>query len=56
MSRDKRKLSIDHEATIDDNWNIGDKSLSLSELRIGVTRFALLNKNPPEGLMWVQAD
>ena len=43
------KTSIDHEATIDDNWNIGDKSLSLSEPWIGVTRFALLNKNPPEG-------
>ena len=45
------KTSIDvlHEATIDDNWNIGDKSLTLSEPWIGVTRFELLNKNPPEG-------
>ena len=51
MSGDKTKTSIDvlHEATIDDNWNIGDKSLSLSEPWIGVTRFALPNKNPPEG-------
>ena len=48
------KTSIDvlQEATIDDNWNTdGDKSLS--ELWIGVTRLALLNKNQPEGYMWV---
>ena len=45
------KTSIDvlHEATIDDKWNIGDKSLTMSEPWIGVTCFALLNKNPPEG-------
>ena len=45
------KTSIDvlHEATIDDKWNIGDKSLSLSEPWIGVTHLALLNKNPLEG-------
>ena len=45
------KTSIDvlDEATIDDKWNIGDKSLSLSEPWIGVTHLALLNKNPPEG-------
>ena len=44
------KTSIDvlHEATNDDKWNIGDKSLTLSEPWIGVTRFALLNKSPPE--------
>ena len=37
---------IDVQATIDDCLNIdGDKSLS--EPWIGVTRFALLNKNPP---------
>ena len=41
------------EATNDDYWNSdGDKSLS--QPCIGVTRFALLNKNPPEGHMWVQ--
>ena len=45
------KTSIDvlDEPTIDDKWNIGDKSLSLSEPWIGVTHLALLNKNPPEG-------
>ena len=46
--------SIDllQDATIDNYWNVdGDKSLS--EPWIDVTRFALLNKNPPEGYMWV---
>ena len=47
------KTSIDvlHEATNDDKWNIGDKSLSLSLSQpwISVTHLALLNKNPPEG-------
>ena len=49
------KTSIDvlHAATFDDDWNTdGDKSLS--EPWIGVTRFELLNNNPPEGHMWVQ--
>ena len=41
------------DATIDDCWiTIGDKSLS--EPRIGVTRSALLNKDPPERDMWVR--
>ena len=35
-------------ATIDDDWHT-DGDRSLSELWIGVTRFKLLNKNPPEG-------
>ena len=50
----KTKTSLDvlQEATIDDYWNMdGDKSLS--EPWIGVTRFALLNKNPPERYIWV---
>ena len=37
-------IDVLHEAIIDDNWNIGDKSLTLSEPWTGVTRFALLNK------------
>ena len=46
-------MANENEATIDDCWKIdGDKSLS--ERCIGVTRFELLNKNPPEGHMWVQ--
>ena len=46
-------IDVRHEATIDGYWNTGgDKSLS--EPWIGVTRFALLNKNPPEGQTWVQ--
>ena len=49
----KTRIDVLHEATIDDNWNTdGDKSLS--EPWIGMTRLELLNKNPPEGQMWVQ--
>ena len=45
----KTSIVVLHETTIDDKWNIGDKSLSLSEPWIGVTHLALLNKNRPEG-------
>ena len=48
------KISIDvlHEATIDDYWNVdGDKSLS--DPRIGMTRFEFFHKKTPEGHMWV---
>ena len=49
----KNKLWCIQEATIDDYWHMdGDKSLS--EPWISVTRFALLNKNLPEGYMCVQ--
>ena len=42
------------ETTIHDYWNtVGDKSLS--EPWIGVTRFLLLNKNRPDGHLWVQS-
>ena len=42
----KTSLNVHHEATIGDYWNMdGDKSLSASWT--GVTRFALLTKNPP---------
>ena len=34
-------------------WNMAEDK-SLSEPWIGVTRFAPLNKNPPDGHMWVQ--
>ena len=44
----KTGIDVLHEATIDDDGNIdGDKSLS--EPWISATRFALLNKHPPEG-------
>ena len=49
------KTSIDllQETTIGDYWNIdGDKSLS--DAWIGVPRFEVLNKDPPEGHVWVQ--
>ena len=41
------------EATIDDYWNM-DVEKSVSEPWIGVTRFMVLNKNPPEGYTRVQ--
>ena len=51
--RTKTSIDLIHEATVDDYWNIdGDKSLS--EPWISVTRFELLNKNPPQGHLWVQ--
>ena len=49
----KTSLDVLHVATIDDFWNM-DGEKSLSELEIGVTRFALLNENPPEGHAWVK--
>ena len=51
------KTSLDElqEATIDDHWNM-DGDTSLSEPWIGVTRFALLNKNTPERFSWFQVD
>ena len=54
MSRE-RKLASDvlHEATTDDYWNV-DEDTSQSEPWIGVTRFELLKKNPPERQMWVR--
>ena len=49
----KQTIIVLQEATIDYYLNMnGDKSLS--EPWIGVTRFALLNKNPPSGYMCVQ--
>ena len=39
--------------TIDDYWNL-DGDMSLSQLCFGVTRFALLNTNPPERYVRVQ--
>ena len=49
----KTSLDLLQEVTIDDYWKMdGDKSLS--EPWIGMTRFALLNNNPPEGYMWVE--
>ena len=48
----KTSLDVLREAIKDDSRNRdGDKSLS--EPLIGVTRFALLSKIPPEGFMWV---
>ena len=44
-------IDVLHEATIDDYWNV-DEDKSLSEPWIGVTRFELLNKNPPRRHMW----
>ena len=38
---------------IADYWHM-DGDRSMSETWIGVTRFALLSKNPPGGYMWVQ--
>ena len=49
----KTSLDVLQEVTIDDYWNM-DGGEPLSEPWIGLTRFALLNKNPPEGHMWVQ--
>ena len=49
----KASLDVLQEATNDDHWNM-DGDESLSELWIGVTRFALLDGNQPEGDMWVQ--
>ena len=49
----RHKKRAFHEATIDDCWNTHGKK-SLSDLWIGVTRFALLNKYPPEGCTWAQ--
>ena len=48
----KTGIGVLHEATIDDYWNV-DEDKSLSKPWIGVTRFELLNKNPPGGHMWV---
>ena len=49
----KTSTDVFHLATIDDYRNIdGDKQVP--EPWIGVTRFALLNKIPLEGRMWVQ--
>ena len=53
LRQTKTSSDVFQEATIDDYWHIdGDKSLS--EPWISVTRFALLNKNLPEGYMCVQ--
>ena len=49
----ENELYVLHEATIDDCWN-SDWDKSFSDLWVGVTRFELLNKDPPEGHMWVQ--
>ena len=46
-------LDVPQEATIDDCWNM-DGDESLSEPWIGVTRFPLLSKNPPERYTWIQ--
>ena len=49
----QRHKNVLREVTIDDYWNMdGDKSLS--EPWIGVTLFARVNKDPPEGCMWGQ--
>ena len=50
MFRDNQKQAFDvlQEATIGDCWNM-DGDQSLPEPWIGVTRFALLKNNPPEG-------
>ena len=45
-------IGVLHEATIGDYWKKKDGDKSLSELCIGVTRFALLDKNPPEVYMF----
>ena len=48
----KTSIGVLHEAAIVDHWNVdGDKSLS--EPWIGVTRFELLMKIPPQGHVWV---
>ena len=56
MSRAKRKLALTYfvrqPSMIIGKFIDGDKSLS--DAWIGVTRFELLNKNPPSGHMWVQ--
>ena len=49
----KTCINVVHKATIDDYRNL-DGAKSLSEPWIGVTRFEYLNKDPPEGHMWVQ--
>ena len=53
LRQTKTTFDVLQEVTIDDYWNV-DGSKSMSEPWLGVTRFALLNKNPPEGNMWVQ--
>ena len=54
MSRETQTIiDVLHLATIDDYRNV-DGEKSSSDPWIGVTRFALLNKNPPEGHLWVQ--
>ena len=49
----KTTTCVLHDAAIDDYWNT-DGDTSLSEPFIGVTRFELLNRNPPAGPMWAQ--
>ena len=53
MFRKKQNNDVLQEANIGDYGNFYEDK-SLSEPWIGVTRFALLNKNSPEGILWVQ--